>query len=166
MESDGMRQRFDSRDVATTEAIGRALAAGLGRDAVVLLDGDLGAGKTVLVRGLASGLGLDGASVQSPTFTIVHEHVEPGRSEPRLIHVDLYRLAPEDTDSIGIDELLAGPGMKAVEWSERLPAPPRDAVRIRLERSGLGTRTVTIDGGPALGEDVVTNRTRRRTGHE
>ena len=146
-----MRQRLDSPDVATTEAIGRALAARLAPDAVVLLDGELGVGKTVLARGLARGLGLDGDAVQSPTFTLVHEHGPAQDGEaPRMIHVDLYRLTPEEAVSIGIDELLAGPGLKAVEWPERLPSSPPDAVRVRLERTGHGARAVTIEGGPEL----------------
>lgn len=137
-----MTQRFTSHDARATEAIGRALAARLAPDAVVLLEGDLGAGKTVLVRGLAAGLGIDPAAVQSPTFTIVHEHGAPRR----LVHVDLYRLAAEETAAIGIDELLAGPGIKAVEWAERLPAPPPAAVRVVLARGAGARREIVIDG--------------------
>ena len=155
-----MTQRFDSPNVAATEAIGHALASRLEPDAVVLLDGDLGAGKTVLVRGLASGLGLDRTAVQSPTFTIVHEHGATPGTSARLIHVDLYRLEPEETESVGIDEMLAGPGLKAVEWSERLPTVPPRAVRIRLSRRDRGMRVIEIEDGPML-DDLT-----KESGHE
>ena len=137
-----------SRDAAATEAIGQALAARLDPGAVVLLEGDLGAGKTVFVRGLAHGLGLDPDAVQSPTFTIVHEHgaLDPSERSPRLIHVDLYRLDPEEADAMGIDELLAGPGVKAIEWPERLPAVPPLCTRIQIRAQEDGVRRIVVEG--------------------
>lgn len=109
-----------SRDEATTREIGAQLAAELEPDGVLLLSGDLGAGKTVLVQGLAAELGIDPRQVQSPTFTVVREHHGGRRT---LLHIDLYRLEPEEAAALGIEELLAGPGIKAVEWAERLPCP-------------------------------------------
>jgi len=114
---------------AETEALGASLAAELAPDGVLLLSGDLGSGKTVLTRGLARGLGIDPREVQSPTFTLIREHEGPSA---RLIHADLYRLEPEDAETLGLDELLAGPGVKVVEWAERLPPPLRSLATLEL----------------------------------
>ncbi len=101
-----------------TRELGRTLARELAPDGVLLLSGDLGSGKTVLARGIGEGLGIDPREVQSPTFTLIREHEARGG---RLVHVDLYRLEPEQTAALGLEELLAGPGIKVVEWAERLP---------------------------------------------
>lgn len=122
-----------SRREADTRRIGAELAAELEPDGVLLLSGDLGAGKTVLVQGLAAELGLDPHQVQSPTFTVVREH--QGGRRP-LIHVDLYRLAPEEAAALGIEEILAGPGIKAVEWAERLPCPVAGGLWLEIRRRG------------------------------
>jgi len=85
----------------------------------------------VLARGIGEGLGIDSREVQSPTFNLIREHQG---SRGRLVHVDLYRLAPEETAGLGLDELLAGPGVKVVEWAERLPFAVPGARRLRLRR--------------------------------
>ncbi len=138
-----------TRSEAETEALGEQLAAG--GDALILLEGDLGSGKTVLVRGLARALGIDPREIQSPTYTLIHEHEGPGG---RLVHVDLYRLEPAELASLGLDELLTGEGIKAVEWADRLTAAWGEipgAVRVRLRRVGAGQREVGIDniGAPS-----------------
>ncbi len=128
---------------AETERLGEELTAG--GDAVILLEGDLGSGKTVLVRGLARGLGIDPREIQSPTYTLIHEH--EGASG-HLVHVDLYRLEPEEIAALGLDELLAGPGIKAVEWAEKLGAGRTripGALCVSLRRVGAGEREVSID---------------------
>ena len=137
-------RRAISRSEAETERLGEELAAAVG-DAVVLLEGDLGTGKTVLVRGLARAQGVDVREVQSPTYTLIHEH-EGARG--RLVHVDLYRLEGEEIDALGLDEMLAGPGIKAVEWAERLTAGGElpGAVRVRLRRVAADRREVLIEG--------------------
>ena len=142
-----MRETFESRlfesaSEAETEAIGEKIARRLGADDVVLLEGELGSGKTVLVRGLARAARIDPRLVQSPTYTLIHEYEG---EEGRLVHVDLYRLEPEEIaagqlEALGLDELLAGPGRKAVEWAERLPDPPARAWRIRIRRLGEDDR--------------------------
>lgn len=123
-----------------TRAVGRALADRLLPDGVLLLSGDLGSGKTVLAQGVAAGLGIDPAEVQSPTYTLIREHAGP---RGRLVHVDLYRLsAPEEILALGIEEALAGPGVKVVEWAERLPFPLPGALRLTLARRAAGGREI------------------------
>ena len=129
---------WQSRHEAETREIGALLAAELEPDGVLLLTGDLGAGKTVLVQGLAEELGLDPRQVQSPTFTVVREH--HGGRRP-LVHIDLYRLEPEEAAALGIEEILAGSGIKAVEWAERLPCPVADGLWLEIRRQG-GERSI------------------------
>jgi tRNA threonylcarbamoyladenosine biosynthesis protein TsaE len=114
-----------------TQRLGRALGEELMPAGVLLLSGELGSGKTVLARGVAQALGIDPRRVQSPTFTLIAEH-EGARG--RLVHVDLYRLDPGEISSLGLEELLAGPGVKVVEWAERLPWPVPGAVHLALVR--------------------------------
>jgi tRNA threonylcarbamoyladenosine biosynthesis protein TsaE len=122
-----------------TEALGEALARELAPGGILLLSGDLGSGKTVLARGVASGLGIDRREVQSPTFTLIREHRGPGGV---LVHVDLYRLEPEETAALGLEELLAGPGVKVVEWAERLPLALPGALWLELRRAEGGGREI------------------------
>jgi len=102
-----------------TAAAGRDIARLLPPDAVVHLIGDLGAGKTFLARAIAAALGADPAEVASPTFAIVHEY--PIAGGPPVIHIDGYRLSENRREwlEIGIPELLAGPGVKLIEWPKR-----------------------------------------------
>lgn len=124
-----------------TRAVAAALARALAPGAVVLLAGDLGAGKTVFVRGLAEGLGIDPGEVTSPTFTLVHQY-EGGRLP--LVHVDLYRLETADLDEIGLDPDVAVRGVLAVEWPERLVRAPRGAVRIAIASGSHEMREISI----------------------
>ncbi|HEX4913486.1 MAG TPA: tRNA (adenosine(37)-N6)-threonylcarbamoyltransferase complex ATPase subunit type 1 TsaE [Vicinamibacterales bacterium] len=134
----------NSRSEDDTRAIARALAGSLAPGTVILLSGDLGAGKTAFVRGLAEGLGVDPGDVTSPTFTLVHEY-RGGRLP--LIHVDLYRLDRAELDDIGLDQDLAAEGVTAVEWAERLTRPLKMAIAIRIEDAGGDSRRITIDRG-------------------
>jgi tRNA threonylcarbamoyladenosine biosynthesis protein TsaE len=118
---------------------------------VLLLSGDLGAGKTAFVKGIAEGLGIDAAEVTSPTFTLVHEY---GGGRLPLIHVDLYRLDRVDLDEIGMDAELAETGVIAIEWAERLVRPVRGTT-IRIRDRGANVREVSIE--PA-GDAVVRER--------
>src|SRR5690349_21483380 len=108
---------------------------------VLLLSGDLGAGKTAFVRGLAEGLGINPDEVTSPTFTLVHEY-RGGRLP--LIHVDLYRLDRADLDEIGLDQDLAATGVVAIEWSERLSRSIPGAIAINIADRGGDRRDITI----------------------
>lgn len=132
-----------SNSEADTRAIAGALATTLTPGAVVLLSGDLGAGKTAFVRGLAEGLGLDPDEVTSPTFTLVHEY-RGGRLP--LIHVDLYRLDRAELDEIGLDQDLAVQGVTAVEWAERLSRELAGATRVTISDQGGDSRSIEITG--------------------
>lgn len=134
-------KRWTTRSEEETRGLGRTLARELAPDGVLLLSGELGSGKTVLARGIGEGLGIDPREVQSPTFTLIREH--QGR-DGRLVHVDLYRLEPEQTAALGLEELLAGPGVKVLEWAERLPFAVPGARSMRLAR---------IEGGE--GREIV-----------
>ena len=124
-----------------TRQIAAAFAKALSAGAVVLLQGDLGAGKTAFARGLAEGLGIDAGEVTSPTFTLVHEY-RGGRLP--LIHVDLYRLDRADLDEIGLDQDLAATGVTAIEWPERLSRAIHGAISIRISDRGGDRREIAI----------------------
>jgi len=102
-----------------TKAWGERLAGLLFPGAVIGLEGELGAGKTCFVKGLAAGLGIDEDEISSPTFTLVAEHY--GGRVP-LYHIDLYRLEGAGVEELGIDEYLFGHGITVIEWFRFLPA--------------------------------------------
>jgi tRNA threonylcarbamoyladenosine biosynthesis protein TsaE len=131
-----------TRSEDETIALARELAAGLGPGAVVLLSGDLGAGKTAFVRGLALGLGIDPEDVSSPTFTLVHEY-RGGRLT--LYHADLYRLEGAATDDLGLEEMGVRDGVLAVEWAERLTHALPGATDVRIQLVDDTTRRIEID---------------------
>jgi len=124
-----------------TEAAAERLGASLTAGSVVLLYGDLGAGKTAFVRGLARGLGADPADVTSPTFTLVQEYAGPRLT---LYHVDLYRLEENEVDDLGLEELVLGEGVVAIEWAERWRERPDDVIEVRIEQTGENERSVRI----------------------
>jgi tRNA threonylcarbamoyladenosine biosynthesis protein TsaE len=132
---------FESTTEAETEAIGEALGNTLTAGAVVLLFGDLGAGKTAFVRGVARGVGADPDEVSSPTFTIVQEY--SGRSAT-LYHVDLYRLDTAEIDDLGLDDLVSSDGIVAIEWADRWTGRPDDVTEVRLEHRGEDRRAIHI----------------------
>ncbi len=124
---------------AETSAAGEAFAARVTAGDVILLFGDLGAGKTAFVRGLARGIGAAEAHVTSPTFTLIQEY----RGRLTLYHADLYRLAPAEVADLGLDELAAA-GILAVEWAERWDDPPPGAWTIAFAHEGDLVRAITI----------------------
>ena len=124
-----------------TAAVARELASGLAAGDVVLLTGDLGAGKTAFVRGLADGLGIDIGEVSSPTFTLVHEY-RGGRLT--LYHVDLYRLDRAATEDLGLEELGVADGVLAIEWPDRLTHSLAPATSVQIEITGDTTRRIAI----------------------
>lgn len=137
-----MQYRSDS--VRETEQVGEELAARLTPGAVLAFTGDLGAGKTAFVRGLAQGLGIS-ERVTSPTFTIVNEY-EGGRLP--LFHFDMYRLGSSDElFDIGWEDYLARGGVCAVEWSENVAdALAGGCIRVDIRRGEADTqRVITIE---------------------
>ena len=130
---------------AETAAVGRELAADLAAGSVVLLFGDLGAGKTAFVRGLSEGLGVRSEDVNSPTFTIMQEY-RGGRLP--VYHVDLYRLNDSrEVDDLGLDEIAAD-GVLAIEWGEKLREAPDGAIGIRISDAEGDKRTIELTNLP------------------
>jgi tRNA threonylcarbamoyladenosine biosynthesis protein TsaE len=136
-----MIRQFTTNSEGETRQRGARLARELEPGTVLLLSGDLGAGKTAFVKGLAAGLGIDPDEVTSPTFTLVHEY-RGGRLP--LVHVDLYRLEKADLDDVGLDPDLASAGVVAVEWSERLTRDLLEAIRIRIQDAGGDRRVIRV----------------------
>ncbi|MDR1990041.1 MAG: tRNA (adenosine(37)-N6)-threonylcarbamoyltransferase complex ATPase subunit type 1 TsaE [Acidobacteriaceae bacterium] len=137
-----MTTTVTTRAEPETMAAARQLASTLHPGDVVLLSGDLGAGKTAFVRGLAEGLGVDPREVSSPTFTLIQEY-RGGRIT--LLHVDLYRLSAAEAQDLGLDELTAGEAVTAIEWPERWPGLRGASVRVTIESTGDTERAITIE---------------------
>ncbi len=138
--------KFVATTETETEAAGREIARTLPPDAVVHLVGDLGAGKTFLARAIAAELGADPLEVASPTFAIVHEY--PRAGAPPIIHIDAYRLSENRREwlEIGIPEMLAGPGLKLIEWPKRDFEEFEDShVDIEIRVRDDGAREITVN---------------------
>ena len=129
---------------AETVELGRKLAKDLPRRCVVLLIGNLGAGKTTLAKGIVLGRGAAQAEeVSSPTFTLIHEY-----GQGAVYHIDLYRLEEErEVATLGLDELFERDAVVLIEWGERFPAlMPRERVEIRLRALGEDEREIDLTG--------------------
>lgn len=136
---------WHTANVSATRALGARLASELLPGRCLLLYGDLGSGKTVLAQGVAQGLGIDPREVQSPTFALLREHELAGRAEGaagKLAHLDLYRLSPAEAAACGFEEVLLGPGVKIVEWAERLPFLVPGALALALREEPGGRREI------------------------
>jgi len=139
---------FISHGPAETESLGEAWGRAAQRGWVLALSGELGAGKTQLVKGVARGLGI-AAGVHSPTFTLVNEY---GGGRLWLVHLDLYRLETrEQILSAGLEEFLSPDGLAVIEWAERLEDGPRKSddekkfIRAKIEISGGTERKIVCD---------------------
>ena len=137
-------QEFISHSENDTENIGSQFAAGLPGGAVIAMYGDLGAGKTAFVRGMARGMGLD-CRVSSPMFTIVNEYTGKNRE---LIHFDMYRLSSADElFDIGWEDYISRGAVCAVEWSENVEdAFFGDEIKVTIDKLGADERKITIEG--------------------
>ena len=134
---------YRTRSEAETIALGQRLARELPIRGVVLLIGNLGAGKTTLAKGIVSGLGAAPADeVSSPTFTLIHDY-----GEGRAYHVDLYRLdAPAELATLGLEELFDSGAPVLIEWGERFPALlPQRRTEIRIQSGGADEREIQIE---------------------
>ncbi len=127
-----------------TADVARRLASTVQPGTTILLIGELGAGKTAFVRGLAEGLGLDPEQVSSPTFTLVQEYRGPSASLT-LHHADLYRITAAEAEDLGLQELAGPDSIVAIEWADKLARPIDGAVVVRLEDAGGDARRITID---------------------
>jgi len=141
---------FETRSDEETIELGRRIASELPRRAVVLLIGNLGAGKTTLAKGIISGLGAaQPDEVSSPTFTLIHEY-------GRVYHIDLYRLdRVQEIATLGLDEIFDRDAVVLIEWGERFPQlMPTDRIEIRLRMLDDDRREIEMEAvnGPELGQ--------------
>ena len=136
-----MESCYSTRSEAETVRVARELVGYLRGGAIVLLFGDLGAGKTAFVRGLVEGVGGNPDDVSSPTFALV----QPYAGRLTVQHVDLYRLDPHEVADLGLDELSTPSTLVAIEWADRLPKPPHHAVCVSIEDRGDDLRDIRIE---------------------
>jgi tRNA threonylcarbamoyladenosine biosynthesis protein TsaE len=139
-----MKQEITTHSAEETIAFGRTLTTLLSPPKVVLLRGDLGAGKTTLVKGIAAGFeAAEEEDVTSPTFTLVHEYRGP---RANLYHIDLYRVdTPRELETLGLDDLRSDGSVLLIEWGEKFPRLQRERdVEISLERQSENGRKITI----------------------
>jgi len=136
--------------------LGKRIGGLLGPGDVVALVGELGTGKTHLIKGLAAGAGVKRFSyVSSPSFTLVHEY--PGKIP--VIHVDLFRLRTErEAEDLGLEEYFQGRGITAIEWADKIPSLlPKNILQIHLCHTGERTRSIEIIGEGSRYEELVDN---------
>jgi tRNA threonylcarbamoyladenosine biosynthesis protein TsaE len=134
---------FETHSDEETQALGRQLAEMLPERGVILLIGELGAGKTTLAKGIVEGRGVARAEdVSSPTFTLIHEYGQP----VRVYHIDLYRLNMiDEARRLGLEDLFEQPALVLLEWGERFPELlPDQRIEIRLSHKGEENRLIVI----------------------
>jgi tRNA threonylcarbamoyladenosine biosynthesis protein TsaE len=139
-----MRREFTTNSPEETIALGRELAPWLTPPRLVLLTGDLGAGKTTLVKGIARGFqAASEEDVTSPTFTLIHEYRGPSAT---VYHIDHYRIeTPRELDTLALDDLFGDRSVLLVEWGEKFPRFQRERdVAISLERVSPDQRKITV----------------------
>ena len=137
-------REFTTASQEETIALGRELAAMLSPPKLVLLRGDLGAGKTTLVKGIAQGFqAASEEDVTSPTFTLVHEYRGPSAT---LYHIDLYRVdTPRELETLGLDDLMSDRSVLLIEWGEKFECFQRERdVEVALEPTGEDRRRITV----------------------
>lgn len=158
-ESRRVTSRLRSRSPGDTDRLGRILGVSLRGGEVLALSGDLGTGKTSLVRGIAAGLGASPRSVSSPTFVLIHEY----QGRLRLVHADLYRIDDAgELPQLGLSDYLDGRNVVAIEWAEKAGHElPDDRLEIMLTHHSQSTREIVMQAaGP--GSRGLLSRVRRR----
>lgn len=138
-----MLEEIITHSAEETTSWGRKFSKRLNAPVLVLLSGDLGAGKTTLTKGIVSGLGAANEDdVTSPTFTLVHVYGRPAK----VYHADLYRIESfHDFETLGMEDMFTAPSVAILEWSERFPLQsPWPQIRIRLEHLGGDARRITV----------------------
>ena len=136
---------YQPRSASETIRIGKNIGSLLRPGEVVALTGELGTGKTQLIKGLAAGAGVGkSAYISSPSFTLINEY--PGRMP--FYHIDLFRLESEkEAEDLGLEEYFSGAGITAVEWADRIPSLlPKECLRIHIHYTGKHTRSIAIVG--------------------
>ena len=136
-----MIERYLTQSERETAGVAATLARRVPPGTVVLLYGELGAGKTAFVRGFVEGVGIAPDEVSSPTFTVI----QPYGGDARVYHVDLYRLAADEVEDLGLEELPERGALVCIEWAERLPRPIVGAVSVRITDRGDDVRELAIE---------------------
>jgi tRNA threonylcarbamoyladenosine biosynthesis protein TsaE len=139
-----MTREITTESAEETIAFGRTLVEMLAPPKLVLLRGDLGAGKTTLVKGIAAGFqAAEEEDVTSPTFTLVHEYLGPSA---KLYHIDLYRIdTPRELETLGLEDLRTENSLLLIEWGEKFPGLQRERdIEISLNRDGENGRKISI----------------------
>lgn len=137
-----------TRSPEETKRLGSSLARQLSPPCVILLEGELGAGKTTLAKGIVQGLGVAREEdVTSPSFALVHEYGGPAQ----VYHIDLYRIeSAEELASLGLEDILSAGAVVLIEWGEKLGnTPGGPALRVRLEYAQNDDRKITIESSKA-----------------
>jgi tRNA threonylcarbamoyladenosine biosynthesis protein TsaE len=135
--------KFQSKSESETKDIGRKLGRRLKSGDVVCLYGELGSGKTTLVKGIASALGVNERDITSASFTIIAEY---NVSVP-FYHIDLYRIMPEEISGLGLHEYLGAEGICVIEWAERAEKEmPEKIIKVKLNHTGENSREIEIQG--------------------
>ncbi len=157
-----MVRTYRTRSAEETVALGRRLARELSPPRLVLLRGELGAGKTTLIKGIAEGFGAARQDqVTSPTFTLVHEYRSP---QVNVYHVDLYRVdTPRELETLGLDDLFAPNAVLLIEWGEKFERFRRERdVEISLEPTGEDERKITFTAESAKTAEKIESTRKKR----
>jgi tRNA threonylcarbamoyladenosine biosynthesis protein TsaE len=139
-----------SRSEDQTRAIGREIGKKLKPGDIVCLYGELGTGKTTMVKGIASSMGIDEREITSPSFTLISEH----HGTFPLYHIDLYRLDRKSVSPLGLEDYLYGEGVSVIEWAERADhVIPENIIRVKITYAGDTARDIEVEGIRLSGDD-------------
>ncbi len=154
---------IQSKSASETVRLGKSIGSLLLPGDVVALVGELGAGKTQFIKGLAAGAGIRNPTyISSPSFTLINEY--PGRIT--FYHIDLFRLSKEkEAEDLGLEDYIQGKGITAIEWADKIPSLlPKELLIIRIAYTGKNTRSLEILGKGGRYEEIV-NRLRNSPPH-